>query len=128
VSRKPIEPEKLFVKNITTLINNLLVENKNYKNGYYSQSCHHHFNVINDTIERAKYILSDIESTKHLLDVTAFKELIQLQATCITDLNEEVESLIEICSLNGVNFVRRKFIIEAQKEIDKKKKGLLLIK
>lgn len=58
--RKNISPEQEFINRIKRLITNLLIDNINYKNSYRGD-----FKA--DTIERAKYILEEIEKTEHLL-------------------------------------------------------------
>ena len=57
--RKKTSPEKLFLDRIKMLITNLLIDNINYKNSFRGD-----FKA--DTIERAKYILEEIEKTEHL--------------------------------------------------------------
>lgn len=57
------DPEIIFLENIKALIRNLLIENPNYKNGYYAKGN----NYIEDTKERARYILERIEQTEHLV-------------------------------------------------------------
>ena len=61
--RKQQEPEQIFYEHIKTLIRNLLINNKNYSTGYYQSV----FDLKNDTIERAKYVLEEMEKTKHLV-------------------------------------------------------------
>lgn len=60
-------PEEIFLEHITTLINNLLIKNINYDNGYYHKEGKYISDVIGDTKERAIYILEEIENTKHLI-------------------------------------------------------------
>ena len=57
--RKKIFPEEEFINRIKSLITNLLIDNINYKNSFRGD-----FKA--DTIERAKYILEEIEKTEHL--------------------------------------------------------------
>ncbi len=65
---------EIFYNDIYSLINNLLINNKNYTNGYYSALYDYNsrtqpFNkLLEDTKERAKYILDRMESEKHLID------------------------------------------------------------
>jgi len=69
MSRKQ-NPEQVFLQHIKVLIRNLLINNKNYRNGYYATGFggHDYIELLNDTKERAKYILDEIEKTEHLLE------------------------------------------------------------
>jgi hypothetical protein len=64
-TRKPLQNEELFLENLVTIINNLLINNINYKNRYYLNKniC----DLIDDTKERAQFILDKIKQTKHLI-------------------------------------------------------------
>lgn len=64
--RKHKKPEDIFLDDITKLIKNFFIDNVNYNNGYYNNKSN--YDVINDTKERAKYILDRIERIKHLVD------------------------------------------------------------
>jgi hypothetical protein len=63
--RPQIDPNQLFHDDITRAIKNLLIENVNYRNGYYIGKST--FDFQRDTIERANYILEKIEKEKHLI-------------------------------------------------------------
>ena len=60
-----LSPEEIFLKDIRTLINNLLINNVNYTNGYYGFN--DTYKVIKDTQDRAKYILDRIDAIDHLV-------------------------------------------------------------
>lgn len=66
-------PEDIFLKDVRTLITNLLIDNPNYKSDYYFKDNNSHFNenntmkLIKDTKDRAKYILERIDSIEHLI-------------------------------------------------------------
>ena len=65
-----IKPEQVFLNRINKLVKNLLIDNPNYTNRYYYQDrglfggIHE---LINDTKERAGYILREIDAVKHLI-------------------------------------------------------------
>jgi hypothetical protein len=59
--------EELFRDNIKKLIRNLLVKNVNYTNGYYPYPHTGEQDIKKDTIERANYILEEIDRTEHLI-------------------------------------------------------------
>jgi len=70
MSKNEIKSENLFVDSVVILIKNLLIDNPNYKNGYYYNNDRTIFDLIEDTKERSKYILQKIDEMKHLvLDV-----------------------------------------------------------
>lgn len=57
--------KKIFLDRIQNLVKNLIVDNVNYKTGYYFDKPI--FKFKEDTIERGRYILEEIENTKHLI-------------------------------------------------------------
>jgi hypothetical protein len=59
------KPEEVFLDNLQRLVKNLLVDNINYK--HYPKTGQGCLELQRDTKERGKYILSEIEKTKHLL-------------------------------------------------------------
>ena len=59
-------PEDIFLNDVKSLIQNLLINNPNYKSDYYSWN-HETRRVVNDTKERATYMLERIDSIKHLV-------------------------------------------------------------
>lgn len=61
-----LTPEKLFINRISTLIRNLLINNPNYEGKYGAERSK--FDLLQDTKERANYILEEIENTKHLIE------------------------------------------------------------
>lgn len=63
--RKQIEPEVLFVKHLTSLITNVLINNKNYVNQYYRREGVSA--LIADNKRFGEYLLEEIEGTKHLI-------------------------------------------------------------
>ena len=63
--RKRIIPEQVFYNHITTLIKNLLINNPNYNNKHFWNLEKHELKY--ETIERAEYILTEMEKTKHLI-------------------------------------------------------------
>jgi hypothetical protein len=65
--RKHIEPEEVFYNHVRMLLRNLFVSNRNYDNGYYSNKTR--YDIIQDTKERAIYILGVMEEEKHLLNL-----------------------------------------------------------
>jgi len=69
VRRSRSSPEDIFLQNIKSLINNLLIDNPNYKNDYYFKDSNTMgtFDLIKDTKERAKYILERIDEIDHLV-------------------------------------------------------------
>lgn len=62
---KIITPKKIFLDKIKLLINNLLINNHNYRGIYFRDLSKH--DLLEDTKIRAKYILEEIEQTKHLI-------------------------------------------------------------
>ena len=65
--RREIIPEQIFYDRIKSLIQNLLVTNPNYDNGYFWDQSKHDFK--SDVIERSTYILEELESMKHLINL-----------------------------------------------------------
>ena len=63
--------EIIFYDKLKTLITNLLISNKNYTNGYYSNHSWDHdvHGLVRDTQERARYILNTMDEIKHLIDL-----------------------------------------------------------
>jgi len=58
MARKPKVPTSSYLeqlKHIRALVNNTIVDNKNYENGYYHNQSKHE--LLHDTKERGKYIL-----------------------------------------------------------------------
>lgn len=68
---KKIKPEDIFLQKIKSMIKNLLVENKNYTNNFYLNNGrrYDYFALLDDTKERASYILQTIEDMEHLIKV-----------------------------------------------------------
>jgi len=61
-------PEDVFLNDVRTLITNLLIDNPNYKNGYYVKDGYSSFStLLEDTKERANYILERISQIEHLI-------------------------------------------------------------
>ena len=69
VRRSRLSPEDIFLKDIKSLINNLLIDNPNYKNDYYFKESDtmNTIKLIKDTKDRAKYILERIDNIDHLV-------------------------------------------------------------
>jgi hypothetical protein len=65
IKRPVVDPRQVYHDRISRLIRNLLIENKNYTNGYYADKPVHQFR--DDTKERAQYILEEMEGMKHLI-------------------------------------------------------------
>lgn len=63
--RKAIRPEEVFLDRIKVLIKNLLLDNRNYQGSYYSDRGF--TKLLEDTKERAQYILDEIDRTDHLI-------------------------------------------------------------
>lgn len=64
-----LRPEDIFYNRIYRLIDNLLIKNKNYDNSFYrGNSMYPTTSLLEDTKERAKYILEEMENMKHLLE------------------------------------------------------------
>ncbi len=59
------DPKEVFLTNLKNKINGLLINNPNYTNSYYSTNPR--ADLLEDTRERALYIIEEIERTKHLL-------------------------------------------------------------
>ena len=70
--RKGPSNSEVFLIHITSLINNLLIENVNYTNGFYERD--RMADLLVDTKERAGYILREVERTKHLVEDVESKE------------------------------------------------------
>lgn len=70
MARNLPKPEDIFLNDIKKLIRNLLIDNSNYVTDYYHKKdgfgCHVN-NLLTDTKERAKYILTRISETEHLI-------------------------------------------------------------
>jgi hypothetical protein len=68
-----LTPESVFLTHITRLVKNLLVEDKNYTNGYYTQrpAAQMH-KAVDDLIlaskDKGRFILDEIERIKHLIE------------------------------------------------------------
>ncbi len=69
VRRSRLSPEDIFLKDIKSLINNLLIDNPNYNNDYYFEESdtRNTLKLIKDTKERAKFILERIDNIDHLV-------------------------------------------------------------
>lgn len=69
--RKEIIPEQVFYNEIRTLIYNLLINNVNYRGTYYfnDSSWDNTRKVIDDTQDRARFILEKMEEIKHLINL-----------------------------------------------------------
>lgn len=71
--RAKINPEEIFYNHIKKVITNLLIDNPNYKNGYYHyEGCPGSGmkgDLLKDTKEHASYILKELENTKHLINL-----------------------------------------------------------
>jgi len=69
VRRSRLSPEDIFLKDIKSLINNLLIDNPNYKNDYYFKESDtmNTLKLIKDTKDRAEYILERIDKIDHLV-------------------------------------------------------------
>lgn len=67
--RKPIDPADVFIKEIKTLITNLLITNKNYNGTYYMDNNNRYefHRLLTDTKERANFILNRIDELDHLV-------------------------------------------------------------
>ncbi len=67
--RKTPEPEEIFYKNLISVIENTLINDPNFKNSwtelnYYDREKKMGYPLF---LEKAKYILEEIEKTKHLI-------------------------------------------------------------
>jgi len=71
--RKQDLPEQVFLTSIKKLIRNMLIDNPNYTSTHYNNKSVYH--VIEDTKERAEYILERIDEIDHLVDSSYYKEL-----------------------------------------------------
>ena len=67
--------KSVFINGVTNLIQNLLIDNPNYKNMYYADNSPINpasgsgmWNLLTDTKERAEYILNRIKETEHLIN------------------------------------------------------------
>ena len=65
MKKRDIEPEDVFLDSLKTMINNLLIENPNYKTDYYYKDGGG--DLLTDTKERATYILEKIDEWEHLI-------------------------------------------------------------
>jgi len=63
--RRDIEPEDIFLDSVKSMIKNMLIENPNYKTDYYYKD--NGGDLLEDTKERAKYILAKIDEWEHLV-------------------------------------------------------------
>lgn len=69
--KRELPPHKVFLEHITALIKNLLINNPNYNNSHYwvNPGGGRNFSkLLKETIERAGYLLEEIEKTKHLIE------------------------------------------------------------
>lgn len=57
--------EEIFLDHITSLIQKLLIDNKNYRNGHCTSMSS--WDAIDYIKRNATYILNEIENTKHLI-------------------------------------------------------------
>ena len=67
--RKRKTDAEAFIEHIKTLIKNLLINNVNYTNRYYYKLNFAIDELIKDTKERGRWVLEQIEQTKHLIGV-----------------------------------------------------------
>ncbi len=69
VKNNAVSPEDIFLKDIKSLINNLLIDNPNYKNDYYFKESDtmNTLKLIKDTKDRAECILKRIDNIDHLV-------------------------------------------------------------
>jgi hypothetical protein len=61
--------EKIFYDRIKLLLTNLLLKNPNYEGDYFHDRYYNKYSLLSDVKERAEYILSEIETTKHLINL-----------------------------------------------------------
>jgi len=72
------EPEDIFLNSVKSMIENLLINNPNYKSDYYfngGEDTLDTLKLMNDTQDRARYILKKIKEWDHL--VKPFEEKIK---------------------------------------------------
>ena len=70
MNNKPLKQEEIFYNDIKTLIENLLINNKNYRNDYYYDKYRGTFDyskLLDDIKESSEYILERMEREKHLI-------------------------------------------------------------
>lgn len=65
--------EQIFYNKVQNMIKNLLIDNPNYKNGYYTadgcESSHMKGDLLKETKEKAQYILEEMHAIKHLINL-----------------------------------------------------------
>lgn len=69
-------PEQIFLDRIKSLIKNLLIDNHNYNTPYYHSKYNSgmdYYKLLEDTKERANYILEEIDRIDHLIKDNIFK-------------------------------------------------------
>ena len=62
--RKEPRPDEVFIESIKNLVNGLLIENKNYKTGYYDST----WEMSAAIREQGEYIIEKIDDWKHLVE------------------------------------------------------------
>lgn len=67
--RKRLEPEEVFYNNLISLIKSTLINDPNFKGGFHRVSWYEKNNKMHYGlfVEKAEYILEEIEKTKHLI-------------------------------------------------------------
>lgn len=67
--RKVLKSEEVFYKNLISLIKNQLINDPNFKGDFHSPSWYEKNNKLHYSLflEKAEYILEEIEKTKHLI-------------------------------------------------------------
>jgi len=107
--KKETVPEQLFYDRISTLINNLLIDNINYKTGYYYNRGRG--KLMEDTIERATYILHEMDEIKHLINLDEYTN-----DEVMKELKDKIYNMIffEKQDLNNLrlNILSKKELIE----------------
>lgn len=67
--RKRLKSEEVFYNNLVTLIKNTLINDVNFKGTWSRLSYYDEHNMVNYSlfVDKANYILEEIEKTKHLI-------------------------------------------------------------
>jgi len=113
--RKRPEPEEIFYKNLVSLIENTLINDPNFKNSwtelnYYDREKKMGYSLF---LEKAKYILEEIEKTKHLI-------LYDEKLLYVPDIRNKLTPITNMIAL----FERGEYAYIKSKGLDEVKKSI----
>lgn len=114
--RKRLEPEEVFYNNLITLIKGTLINDPNFKNSwtelnYYDREKKMGYSLF---LEKAKYILEEIEKTKHLI-------LYDEKLLYVPDIRNKltpITNMIALFERGEYDYIKNKGLDEVKKSIN----------